>query len=261
MLGSIIGDIAGSLHEFSGNKDPLVELFPPVAEVTDDSILTLATAEALLTGRGYDKVYREFGQLYPDPMGGYGMRFREWIWSDDPKPYNSWGNGSAMRVGPIGFAFDDEATVLREAERSAAVTHDHPEGIKGAQATALAIWLARQGASKAEIRAAIGGRFGYDLDRTAEQVRAVYTFNESCQGTVPEALIAFLDADDFEQAIRNAISLGGDADTVACITGGVAQAFFKHIPEVFVREAVRRIPPGLRATLEQFGERYGRTAG
>ena len=256
MLGSLIGDIAGSLHEFNGNKDPNVELFPPEAKITDDSILTLATAEALLTGREYGSVYREFGRLYPEPMGGYGARFQGWLCAGDPAPYNSWGNGSAMRVGPVGRAFDTEHDVLREAAKSAAVTHDHPEGIKGAQATALAVLMARRGTSKAEMKAAIVERFGYDLHRTVEQVRATYTFNESCQGTVPEALIAFLEADNFEQAIRNAISLGGDADTVACITGGVAEAYFKQLPEAFVREALKRVPTGLRLTYDEFVGRW-----
>jgi ADP-ribosylglycohydrolase len=151
MLGSLIGDIAGSIHEFSGNKDPHVPLFPPPAEITDDSILTLATAEVLLTGRDYASVYREFGRLYPEPMGGYGARFQAWLWAGAPAPYNSWGNGSAMRVGPIGWVFDAREAVLREAARSAAVTHDHPEGIKGAQAVALAVFMARQGASQADV--------------------------------------------------------------------------------------------------------------
>lgn len=256
MIGSIIGDIAGSIHEFTGNKDPNVDLFPPDAEYTDDSILTLATAEALLTGSGYGDMYLTFGQRYPYPCGGYGVRFAEWLRSEDPMPYNSWGNGSAMRVSPIGFALDTEADVLREAARSAAVTHDHPEGIKGAQATALAVFLARKGASKDELRSAITTRFGYDLSRTVEQVRAVYHFNESCQGTVPEALIAFLDAPDFETAIRNAISLGGDADTVACITGGVAQAFFKAVPDAFVEQALNKLPVELRGIVARCAERW-----
>lgn len=256
MIGSIIGDIAGSMHEFSGNKRYDVELFPREAEVTDDSILTLATCEALMTGRPYHHVYREFGNCYPEPMGGYGVRFNAWLHTPQAGPYNSWGNGSAMRVGPVGFAGSTLEDVLAEAERSAAVTHDHPEGIKGAQATAAAIFLARQGSTKDELKTFITNRFGYDLSRSVAQVRATYSFNESCAGTVPEALIAVLDANDFESAIRNAISMGGDADTVGCIAGGVAQALFKEIPTLFIEEAMKRLPPGLKPTAIMFMERF-----
>jgi len=256
MIGSIIGDIAGSIHEFNGNRDPAVDLFPAGSEATDDSILTLATCEALLSGRDYGEVYREFGRRYPDPMGGYGVRFQSWLFAAVPEPYNSWGNGSAMRVGPVGYALNDVDAVLREAERSAAVTHDHPEGIKGAQATALAILLARNKCDKASIRESITTRFGYDLGRTVEQVRATYSFNESCQGTVPEALISFFDADDFEQAIRNAISLGGDADTIGSVTGGVAQAFFREISPAFISMALAKLTPDLRSVAERFMASY-----
>lgn len=261
MIGSIIGDIAGSIHEFTGNRDPHVDLFPPESEATDDSILTLATCEAILTGRDYGEVYREFGRMYPDPMGGYGLRFHDWLHSDDPAPYGSWGNGSAMRVGPVGYAFDDVDEVLRQAHRSAAVTHDHPEGIKGAQATALAVLLARQGVGKEGIRTAISGRFGYDLGRTVESIRATYTFQDSCQHTVPEALIAVLDANSFEEAIRNAISLGGDADTLGCIAGGVAQALFRDVPTMWCAIALDQLPAHLLDVAERFCFRYTQAAG
>ena len=175
-----------------------------------------------------------------------------WLLSDTPRPYNSWGNGSAMRVSPVGFAFSDEGTVLREAERTAAVTHNHPEGVKGAQATALTIWLARTGCSKEEIRERISARFGYHLDRSVRSIRPTYTSDISCQGTVPEAIICFLESSSYEDAVRNAVSLGGDSDTLACITGGISEAFYGPIPQP-IQEAVRHIlPPDLLNIVDRF---------
>lgn len=256
MLGSIIGDLAGSCYEFSSPKRTDFELFPPHAEITDDSILSIATAEVLLGNGDYRRLYQQFALLYPEPMGGYGMGFQQWARKKDAPAYNSWGNGSAMRVGPVGFAKDTEEEVLDEAARSASVTHDHPEGIKGAQATALAIFLGRSGATKETIRSAIATRFGYDMERTVEGIRPSYGFNESCQETVPEAIIAFLDSTDFESAIRLSISLGGDSDTLACITGGIAEAFYKELPAFMVEHVMPRIPPGLRSTVIEFRERF-----
>jgi ADP-ribosylglycohydrolase len=171
--------------------------------------------------------------------------------------YNSFGNGAAMRVSPVGFAYDTEVDVLRNAERSAAVTHNHPEGIKGAQATALAIFLARKGADKKTIRAEIAGRFGYDMDRTVDEIRPGYSFDVSCQGSVPESIIAFLDSTSYEDAVKNAISLGGDADTMACITGGIAQAFYKKIPEAIVSSVIEKLPRDLLTVVERFNKTYG----
>lgn len=256
MLGSIIGDFAGSCYEFSGQKRMDFDLFPPHAEVTDDSILTIATAEVLLGHGDYASIYRQFGRLYSDPMGGYGARFVDWIWEKNAGPYHSWGNGSAMRVGPVGIAKQSDMDVLAEAERSAMVTHDHPEGIKGAQATALAVFLARTGHEKDVIRERIAEQFGYDLRRTCDSIRPAYRFNEGCHGTVPEALIAFFDSSDYEHAIRLAISLGGDADTLACITGGIAEAYYKSIPPSMVEHVLPRIPPGLRSTVIEFREKF-----
>lgn len=256
MLGSIIGDFAGSCYEFSGIKRLDFDLFPLHAEITDDSILTVATEEVLLSHGPYDKLYRQFALLYSEPMGGYGNSFRQWAHTKDALPYESWGNGAAMRAGPIGLAKSTEADVLAEAQRSAEVTHNHPEGIKGAQATALSVFLARRGASKEVIRTTVSARFGYDLARTVESIRPAYKFNESCQGTVPEAIIAFLDSTDYESAIRLSISLGGDADTLACITGGIAEAFYKDIPASMIEHVMPKIPAGLRSTVVEFREKF-----
>lgn len=208
--------------------------------LTDDTVLTLATAEALLSGEPYDRAYRRWGNRYP--QAGYGGTFRRWLRDPDAGAYQSWGNGSAMRVSPVAFARHSADAVLEEAERSAAVTHDHPEGIKGAQAAALAVYLARSGTSKVEIRRELAERFGYDLSRTIEEIRPSYRFDVSCQGSVPEALISFLDTPDLETAIRTAISLGGDADTQAAIAGATAAAFDGRIPEELDAECRRRLP-------------------
>jgi len=256
MLGSIIGDFIGSCYEFNAPKHIHFELLPERAEITDDSILTIATAEVLLGYGGYAGMYRQFGQLYPDPMGGYGARFSEWLWERETGPYNSWGNGAAMRVGPVGLAKQTVEEVLAEARRSAEVTHDHPDGIKGAQATALAVFMARSGSSKDEIRMATARTFGYDMARTVETIRPNYRFNESCQHTVPEAIIAFLDSTDYEHAVRLAVSLGGDADTIACITGGIAEAFYRKIPIALVDHVMGRIPSGLIGTVNEFRDKF-----
>jgi ADP-ribosylglycohydrolase len=257
MIGAIIGDISGSTYEFSGNKNIAVPLLPADSNYTDDTIMTVGTATAILSHGDYKRAYLEMGRRYPDPMGGYGIRFSSWLRQPDPPPYDSWGNGSAMRVSPVGWAYPTVEDVLAEAERSAAVSHNHPEGIKGAQATAAAVWLARSGSSKEEIRAFIERRFGYNLSRTANQVRSFYVFNESCEKTVPEALIAFLDSTDFESAIRLAISLGGDADTVGCITGAVAEAFYRQIPDKMVKAVVNLLPINLLSVVSEFEGRYG----
>ena len=251
MLGAVAGDIIGSPFEFRPTKSPDFELFAPGARFTDDTVLTIATAFTLMTDGDYALNYRLFGRLYP--LAGYGQKFREWLHSSDGVgPYGSWGNGSAMRVGPIGWALGSEDEVLREAARSAAVTHDHPEGIKGAQAVALAVFLARHGADAGQIRAEIAGRFGYDLQRTTAQIRPGYAFDVSCQGSVPEALVCALEADDWETAVRLAVSLGGDADTQACIAGAVAEALYGPVP-VAVAEQVREIlPEHLAEILDDF---------
>ena len=223
--------------------------------------MTVATAYALLTGRPYDSAYQQFGRRYPN--AGYGSGFQKWLLNEQPAPYNSFGNGSAMRVSPVGFACSSVDEVLLEAERSAAVTHNHEDtrehgtaGIKGAQATALAVFLARSGASKEDIRSEVMARFGYDLDRCIDDIRPEYSWDVTCQGSVPEAILAFLESTDAESAIRLAISLGGDADTQATIAGGIAQAFYGDLPSPIVSEVRQRLPAEFIVVIDQFEARF-----
>lgn len=253
MIGAIIGDIVGSIFEFNNHRSKDFYFFDKNSRFTDDSVLTFATAKVLLDGGDYTYTYQTFARAYPDR--GYGGGFRKWIWQESPQPYNSFGNGSAMRVAPVGFAFTDAETTLAEAKRSAEVTHNHPEGIKGAQAVALAIWMARQGNQKDAIRQAIETQFGYDLSRDCDFIREVNKFDETCQGSVPEAITCFLESTDFEDCIRLAISIGGDSDTIACIAGGIAQAYYKSIPEWIVMGARARLNPDLLRILDRFDER------
>lgn len=254
MLGAFAGDIIGSLYERRGIKTTQFPLFQERSTFTDDTVLTAAVASAVLDEIDYGAALKDFGRRYPHR--GYGGNFRKWLYRDPSPPYNSWGNGSAMRVSPIGFAFDSASKVLEEARRSAEVTHNHPEGIKGAQATALAVFLARRGSSKEEIREEISRGFEYDLSRTAAEIRPVYSFDVSCMGTVPEAIIAFLDSSDLEDALRLAVSLGGDADTLACITGSIAEAYYRKVPEEIEREVRTRLPDELIEILDRFYERF-----
>lgn len=228
MIGAIIGDIVGSVYEWNNIKTKEFQLFSPGCFFTDDTVMTVAIAEGLINGGSADDfidAMKKYGTMYPD--AGYGGRFGGWLFSEDSEPYNSWGNGSAMRVSPVAWVFDSLSEVEKYAEISAAVTHNHPEGIKGAKATAAAIFLARKGETKDVIRAYIEIKYGYDLSRTLDEIRTNYHFNESCQGTVPEAITAFLESKDFEDAIRNAISLGGDSDTLAAITGSIAEGAYE----------------------------------
>jgi len=254
MLGAIAGDVIGSVYEASPVKLTDFELFSRGSQFTDDTVLTVATAEALLGDGDYAGAYRRYGRAFPN--AGYGGSFFRWLFSENAGPYNSWGNGAAMRVSPVGFALDSVEDVLAEAARSAAVTHNHSEGIKGAQATALAVFLARSGADKESIRSEIEDRFGYDLARSLEVIRQTYRFDVSCQGSVPESLIAFLESTDYESTVRNAVSLGGDADTMACIAGGIAQAFYGGVPEQIAREVRARLPEGFLGVLDRFESRY-----
>ena len=240
MLGAMIGDIVGSVYEWNNIKTTDFVFLKEDCFFTDDTVLTAATAKALITGMSYTEAYQDFARRYPGR--GYGGNFSHWIYAENPQPYNSWGNGSAMRVSPVGFAFDTVAEVLEEAQRSAEVTHNHPEGIIGAQATALAVLLARQGASQADIREEISTRFGYDLERTLAEIRPGYKFDVSCQGSVPEAIIAFLESEGYEDAVRKAISIGGDSDTIACITGGIAEAFYGGVPERIAEQGRSFLP-------------------
>jgi len=256
MLGAIAGDMIGSVYEFDNRRTKDFPLFVEKTAFTDDTVLSVAVADVLLHGGDYAQAFKTYYRRYPDPVGSYGARFQQWAASADTEPYNSWGNGAAMRVSPVGFACDTLDTVLQEAARTAAVTHNHPEGIKGAQATAIAVFLGRTGHSKAEIRDAIATRFEYDLDRTVDDIRPDYAFNESCQGTVPEAIVAFLEATDFEDAIRNAVSLGGDSDTLTCITGGIAHAFYGEVPDAIAQAVLARLDEPLRQMVEAFCDRY-----
>lgn len=256
MFGAIIGDIVGSVYEHAWPpvKTTEFDFFTERSFFTDDTVLTCAVAEAILQQQDYGSLMRKFALDYP--RRGYGGRFKHWLYTDPPKPYNSYGNGAAMRVSPVGFAFNSVHAVLDAAEQTAAPTHNHPEGIKGAQATALAVYLARTGNGKEDIRAQIAARFDYDLDRSCDDIRPAYSFDVTCQGTVPQAIIAFLDSTDFENAIRLAISLGGDADTLACITGAIAQAYYGEIPAWIKDEAWRRLDGRLQKILQKFSETY-----
>jgi ADP-ribosylglycohydrolase len=255
MIGALAGDIIGSVYEHHPIKTTAFPLFQSGSRFTDDSVLTVAVADAILTGRPYRDAVLDWGRRHPH--AGYGPAFAWWLQADDPQPYHSWGNGAAMRVGPVGWAFDAEAEVLRQAKLSAEITHDHPEGIKGAQATALAVYLARTGAGQAAIRARIQTDFGYDLTPTVDALRPGYAFDVSCQGTVPAALVAFLDADSYEATVRNAVSLGGDSDTLACIAGAVAEAFYGGVPEAIRAEVQARLTPDLWRVVEGFERHYG----
>ena len=250
MLGVIAGDVIGSRFEWSPIKTIDFPLLHPLSRFTDDTVLTVATAWAILYGRPFTEAYLDVGRRYPH--AGYGGNFYSWLGAEDPQPYNSWGNGSAMRVAPVGLACSDVASVLREAERSAAPTHNHPEGIKGAQAAALAVFLARHGAPKEDIRKEIAGRFDYDLDRTIDEIRPHYFFDVSCQGTVPEAILAFLESTDYEHAVRLAVSLGGDSDTLAAITGGIAHAYYVRIPDDIVSHVREKLPAEFLETIDRF---------
>lgn len=258
MIGAILGDIIGSVYEFSENKDDSVPLFPPGASVTDDSVLCVATAEALMGDRNYARAYRAFGRRHPYPKGGYGLRFKQWLDAEGAGPYGSWGNGAAMRVAPVGWLFETEAETVEEARRTAAVTHNHPEGLMAAEAVALAVFLARRGASKDQIKQAVSGHSGYNLNRSVLEIRWRYGFTEKASETAPEAIIAFLESTDFESAVRNAISLGGDADTLGCITGGIAEAFYRRIPGRFATRMEELLPLDMARVVAAFREQYCR---
>ena len=226
MLGAIVGDIVGSVYEFDNHKSKDFLFFKKNCFFTDDTVMTLAVAEGIMNGgrpEDYVAAMRRLGTAYP--KCSYGRRFTEWLASDDPKPYNSLGNGSAMRVAPAGWAGKTLEDALRIARESAAVTHDHPEGIKGAEAVAACVWLARNGKSRDEIREYVWLNY-YPLDFTLDEIRAGYKFDETCPGTVPQAIAAFLESEDFISAVRLAVSIGGDSDTIAAMAGAVAEAYY-----------------------------------
>ena len=262
MLGSIIGDIVGSVYERRNMKTKDFQLFSPRGHFTDDSVMSIATADWLLHGGECASYYAKWGNCYP--RVGYGRAFREWLWKkkhgEVALPYNSCGNGSAMRVGPVGWAFQTKEETLEAARQSAECTHNHPEGVKGAQVVALCVFMARQGRNKEEIRTAVEEEFGYDLSFTIDEIRNEYGWESRfgygalCQASVPQAVVAFLDGTDFEDCIRNAVSLGGDSDTIACITGSIAEAFY-GIPEAIYKEAWTYLPNDFKLIINKF-EKY-----
>lgn len=254
ILGAVVGDVVGSIYEGNPTKSPDFDIVDNRARFTDDTVLTLATAAAILHGEPYERHYRRSARRYPN--AGYGGNFRRWFVSDTMGPYNSFGNGSAMRVSPVGWAFADQQEVLEQAERSASCTHNHPEGIKGAQAVALAVFLARTGSSKDEIAKRITQRFSYDLDRSIGRIRVQYHFDVTCQGSVPEAIIAFLEASSVEESIRLAVSLGGDSDTQACIAGSIAHAFYGDVPQELEAHVRSRLPGDLLTINDEFTDRF-----
>jgi ADP-ribosylglycohydrolase len=254
MIGAIAGDIIGSPYEFNAIKTTEFPLFDIGCRFTDDTVLTMALADAILHNEDYVSLMKQYYLRFPDV--GYGGTFIKWAASSETQPYNSFGNGAAMRISPVGFYYNTLDEVLEKAAFYTAVTHNHPEGIKGAQATAAAIFLARSGSSKDEIQRYITGTFGYNLNRTCDQIRPGYTFEVTCQGTVPEAIICFLESNDFESAVRLAVSLGGDSDTQACIVGGIAEAFY-GVPEWIAEKALQILDPDLRIVQQKFSSFCG----
>ena len=265
MYGAILGDIIGSPYEFDmGDKTKDFPLFERGCSFTDDSVMTVAVAEALMDSMGKaDEEVRKalvasmqkWGRRYPD--AGYGGMFRRWLRDEDPKPYGSYGNGSAMRASAAGWLYRDFEETWKKARLTAEVTHNHPEGIKGAECVAVVIWLARNGKGKEEIRETVEEVFGYDLSRTCDEIRPGYHHVESCQGTVPEAVTAFLEGKDFEDVIRTAVSLGGDCDTLTCIAGSMAEAFY-GVPEALKEECRKRLEPDMVKVLDRFDRQLAR---
>lgn len=256
MFGTFIGDVVGSPYEKKPIKMMNFPLFSKDSRFTDDTVMTAATAYAILTQTSYAVAYKKFGRAYPER--GYGRSFKEWLVSDSMEPYNSWGNGSAMRVSPIGYAFNSIKAVLREAKESACATHNHPEGIKGAQAVALAIYFARKGKNKIYIKKEISKRFGYNLQRKVNTIRKTYQFDVSCQGSVPEAIICFLESKNFEEAIRLSISLGGDSDTQAAIAGSIAEAYYHKAPVFMVTKTASIVPKHFTKICNNFYDKFVR---
>lgn len=259
LLGTIIGDTVGKRFEWNSTKDKNFEpLITDESSFTDDTLLTIATADCILHDPtlNYTKYYQQWGVKYPTV--GFGGTFMEWIYLDDPRPYNSWGNGSAMRVAPVGWAYDNLEDVLKNAAISANVTHSHVEGLKGAQATASAIFMARKGCTKEDIRLFVSNTFGYNLQRHSDDIRPDYSFHVSCQKSVPESIISFLDSTSFEDCIRIAVSLGGDSDTMAAIAGSIAEPFYKVIPKELGDICVSRMSQEMIDIYNEFNEKYDR---
>lgn len=254
MLGAIAGDMIGSVYENAPVKREDFPLWSPYARATDDSVLAVAVAEAAMGDGDYARALRRWGLRYPH--AGYGAGFAAWLGNPRPEPYDSFGNGAAMRAPALGWLFDDEKATLEAARASAMPTHSHPDGIKGAQAVALAVFLARRGIAREDLRTRLMLSFGYDLERRLVDIRPGYRFDATCPGSVPEAFIAFFDSADFEDAVRKAISLGGDADTQACIAGAVAEAYYGGVPRRIATETRARLPADMAKVLARF-EQHG----
>ena len=258
MIGAIIGDIVGSIYEFDNHKSKEFSLFKKESTYTDDTVMTVAVADFMMCDHGnpgqprFISYLHEWYKKYPNES--YGAKFTNWIKQFDTiryvdyKPYYSFGNGAAMRISPVADMFGSRENVKFLTE----VSHNHPEGIKGAQATSSLIVISRKEKDKATLRQYIEKEFGYDLNRTVDELRETYEYNETCQRTVPEAIICFLESKDFEDAIRNAISIGGDSDTLACITGSIAEAYYQEIPEWILEETVSRLPQDIKDVLKIF---------
>ena len=254
MLGAIIGDIVGSVYEFHNTKSMNFELFTPWSRFTDDSVMTLAVAKWLVEDETHTIHYliycmQELGNRYPN--AGYGGNFRTWLREDNPQPYNSWGNGAGMRVSPVGLYAKTLDEALALAALTASVSHNHPEGVKGAQAIAACVFLCKEGKSKAEIKEYIEKTFDYNLNRTITELRPRYEFDVSCQGSVPEAIIAFLDGNSFEEVIRLAISLGGDSDTIGAMAGAIAACMYP-IPDEIVNRCNTILTEDLKEIKDKF---------
>ncbi|MDR1197543.1 MAG: ADP-ribosylglycohydrolase family protein [Prevotellaceae bacterium] len=255
MTGAIIGDYVGSVYEFDNTHDYDFQMITPESSITDDSIMTIAVMDAILQGKSYGESLYYWGNKYPNPPGGYGSAFYKWLKSENPKPYYSFGNGAAMRVSPVGWAFSTLDETLSEAKKSAECTHNHPEGIKGAQAVAASIYILRNGGDKQDVKNFVEERFGYDLSRRLADIRPTHTFNESCMDTVPKAIICYMESSCFTDAIRLAVSLGGDSDTLACITGSIAEAHSHYeMPIELIEAAFNTVPNELKDIFYNFQE-------
>ena len=257
MIGAIAGDIIGSVYEWHNIRTIDFPLLDERCTFTDDTVLTVAVADAILNRANYGQKLKEYYRLFPDR--GYGAHFRRWAAHEPNRPYYSLGNGSAMRVSPVGFAFNTLDKVLKEARKSAEPTHNHPEGIKGAQAVASSIFLAREGATKDEIKKHNESNFGYDLNPSLDQIRITYRHDETCPGSVPQAIRAFLESNNYEDAVRKAIYIGGDSDTIACIAGGIAEAYYKKIPSEIIEKVEDILDPGLYQIVSEFRKKYSPT--
>lgn len=254
IIGAIAGDIAGSGNAGKSQEQELRPLIPENSDFSADSVMTVAVMDSLLNGREYVRTFQLYGKKYPDRR--YGTTFVRWLRQDEPKPYHSWNNGAATRVSPLGYAGRTVGEVLDEARKCAGVSHNHPDGIKGAQAVATSVFLAKNGRSKDEIRDYIESTFGYDLQRQIEDIRPRYFYDTSCEGSVPEAIISFLDSHDFESSLRLAISLGGDNGTLAGISGAIAQAYYKDIPAEIAKPVISMLSPEMYETIEEFSNSY-----